>query len=149
LIITLDPQTDFYADYKNPGTKTEITKLQAHLDQSYSYMIFADADTPELPILEEYLEEWGISFVCYEGDGTYELCDPEFSLANGLTGGIYKNLTAEQGGDVDYLAIDAEVGEMLHGAAPEIDDEELAYVLSEGEAFSDGFDAALSEIVSK
>ena len=53
------------------------------------------------------------------------------------------------GSDLDYLAIDAEVNEMLHGAAPEIDDEELADVLSEGEGFSDGFDAALSEIVSK
>ena len=53
------------------------------------------------------------------------------------------------GSDIDYLAIDAEVNEMLHGAAPEIDDEELADVLSEGEGFSDGFDAALSEIVSE
>lgn len=80
LIITLDPQSDFYADYLNPNATTEITKLQAHLDQSYSYMIFADANTPKLPVLEEYLEEWGISFVRPNGDHTYELSDPEFSL---------------------------------------------------------------------
>ena len=80
LIITLDPQTDFTADYRNPDAVTEIKKLQTHLGNSYSYMIFADADTPTLPVLEEYLEEWGISFVRYEGDGKYEISDPEFSL---------------------------------------------------------------------
>lgn len=29
--------------------------------------------------------------------------DPEFSVANGLTGGIYKNLSPEQGGAVEYI----------------------------------------------
>ncbi len=29
--------------------------------------------------------------------------DPEFSIANGQSGGVYRNLTQEQGGDVDYI----------------------------------------------
>ena len=42
-------------------------------------------------------------FFEYTETDTRSAYDPEFSVANGLTGGIYKNLTAEQGGDVDYL----------------------------------------------
>ncbi|MBR5262729.1 MAG: DUF4838 domain-containing protein [Clostridia bacterium] len=42
-------------------------------------------------------------FFEYTETDTTSARDPEFSVANGLTGGIYKNLTAEQGGDVDYL----------------------------------------------
>lgn len=42
-------------------------------------------------------------FFEYTETDTTSARDPEFSVANGLTGGIYKNLTDEQGGDVDYL----------------------------------------------
>lgn len=80
LIITLNPQTDFTANYKDPTADSEIKKLQEFLANSYSYMIFADADTPELPILEEYLEEWGIAFERYDGDGIYRISDPTDSL---------------------------------------------------------------------
>lgn len=31
-------------------------------------------------------------------------CDPEYSLANGLTGGTYRSLSAEQGGTVNYIS---------------------------------------------
>jgi hypothetical protein len=31
------------------------------LDKAYSFMLFVDSDTPELPVLEEYMEEWGIA----------------------------------------------------------------------------------------
>ena len=51
--------------------------------------------------------------------------------------------------DVDFLGIDAEFDQLLHGEAPELDEEALSDVLSEGEGFSDSFDAALNEIVSK
>lgn len=80
LIITLDPKTDFTANYKDPTANTEIKKLQEFLAKSYSYMVFADANTPGLPVLEEYLEEWGIAFERYEGDGIYEIVDPVDSL---------------------------------------------------------------------
>lgn len=42
-------------------------------------------------------------FFEYSETDTKSASDPEFSVANGLTGGIYKNLTAEQGGAVEYL----------------------------------------------
>ena len=42
-------------------------------------------------------------FFEYSETDTTSARDPEFSVANGLTGGIYKNLTAEQGGAVEYL----------------------------------------------
>lgn len=39
----------------------------------------------------------------YSETDTRSSRDAEFSVANGLTGGIYKNLTAEQGGAVEYI----------------------------------------------
>ena len=64
LLISYDPQTDFLgmgnAAFKE-GEKSEIDRLDEFLDQAYSFMLFVDADTPELPVLEEYMEEWGIT----------------------------------------------------------------------------------------
>ena len=64
LLICYDPSEDFIG-LGNPvyteGDASEIDKLDRFLDQAYSFMLFVDADTPELPVLEEYLEEWGIS----------------------------------------------------------------------------------------
>ena len=64
LLICYDPQTDFIglgnAAYVE-GEKSEIDKLDAFLDKAYSFMLFVDKDTPELPILEEYMEEWGVT----------------------------------------------------------------------------------------
>ena len=59
------------------------------------------------------------------------------------------DLHALLGGEIDFIGIESEVNELLHGEAPELDEEELDDVLSEGEGFSDGFDVALNEIVSK
>ena len=42
-------------------------------------------------------------FFEYTETDTMSSRDPEFSLANGLTGGIYKKLTPEQGGTVGYI----------------------------------------------
>lgn len=83
LIITLDPRSDFKTDYMNANQVNEIKKLEAYLDKAYSYMIFADKSTPELPVLEDFLAEWGIAFVRYddsEGEGSYVLSDPKDSL---------------------------------------------------------------------
>ena len=64
LLISYDPQTDFLG-LGNPafveGDQSEIDKLDKFLDKAYSFMLFVDADTPELPVLEEYMEEWGIA----------------------------------------------------------------------------------------
>ncbi len=63
LLISYDPQTDFLG-FGHPsyveGDESEIDKLDAFLDKAYSFMLFVDADTPEMPVLDEYLEEWGI-----------------------------------------------------------------------------------------
>ena len=64
LLISYDPQKDFLGlgnDAFVEGDQSEIDKLDKFLDQAYSFMLFVDADTPELPVLEEYLEEWGIA----------------------------------------------------------------------------------------
>ncbi len=62
LIITFDPQTDFLSKDKSQSGVSEISRLESYLDQYYSFLVFADADTPmgQLPNLMEYLEEWGI-----------------------------------------------------------------------------------------
>ena len=64
LLICYDPQTDFVGMGNTAyveGEKSEIDKLDAFLDKAYSFMLFVDKDTPELPVLEEYMEEWGIT----------------------------------------------------------------------------------------
>ncbi|MBQ8440848.1 MAG: hypothetical protein IJX19_09315, partial [Clostridia bacterium] len=66
LIITFDPQQDFYSNFKDPTEVSEIKKLDQFLAKAYSFMVFADADTPKLTNLEEFLEEWGISLNRYE-----------------------------------------------------------------------------------
>lgn len=80
LLITFDPQTDFLSGFQSDGV-SEIEKLDHYLDQAYSYIVFADADTPKLTNLEEYLEEWGIVFNRYEGGSAYEVLDPDSALA--------------------------------------------------------------------
>ena len=59
LIITMAPEYDFYGDPND--TNDEIDKLDAFLDQAYSFLYVCDPDTPSLPNLEEYLEFWGIT----------------------------------------------------------------------------------------
>ena len=78
LIVTFDPQKDFVTDFYG-GTVSELKKLDAFLEKAYSFMVFADADTPRLRNLEEYLEEWGIVF-SREASATYEVVDPSNSL---------------------------------------------------------------------
>ncbi len=66
LLICYDPQTDFLGMGNDAYTgaeddESEIDKLDAFLDKAYSFMLFVDKDTPELPVLEEYMEEWGVT----------------------------------------------------------------------------------------
>lgn len=64
LLISYDPTSDFMglgnAAYVE-GDPSEIDKLDKFLDKAYSFMLFVDNDTPTLPVLEEYLEEWGVT----------------------------------------------------------------------------------------
>lgn len=62
MLICYDPETDFHAfGNLGEGGVSEIERLDAYLDKCYSFMLFVDADTPVLPNLEEYLEEWGVT----------------------------------------------------------------------------------------
>ena len=61
LIITLDPQNDFQSNFLDSSKVSEVDKLDKFLANAYSFMVLVDADTPVLPNLEEYLEEWGVS----------------------------------------------------------------------------------------
>lgn len=68
LLISMDPQKDFVAPYDGNGI-SEIQRLNAYLGKSNTLMVFMDADSPTLPNLEDYLEEWGIAVGRYEADG--------------------------------------------------------------------------------
>lgn len=73
LIVTLDPVTDFVTNFKDATAVSEIRKLDDFLAKSYSFMVLADADTPKLKNLEEFLEEWGIAFDRYENTSGQEI----------------------------------------------------------------------------
>ena len=68
LIVTMDPQEDFASSFMTQNGVSEIEKLDKFLGKAYSFMILADADTPKLTNLEEFLEEWGIAFNRYADD---------------------------------------------------------------------------------
>ncbi len=59
LLVCYDPVTDFLGLGNDAFTegKSEIDKLDAFLDNNYSFMLFVDKDTPRLPVLEE----WGVT----------------------------------------------------------------------------------------
>ncbi len=62
LVIILDPQKDFVAkDQSSMTERSEIDKIGEYMSKEYgSMMVFAGATGSEFPILNEYLEEWGI-----------------------------------------------------------------------------------------
>lgn len=80
LIITFAPETDFKSDRDGEGAVSVSQKLRDYLNNHYAYMVFADASTPSLPNMEEFLETWGIAFERYDGDGVYQISDPNYSL---------------------------------------------------------------------
>lgn len=84
LIVIFDPQTDFSSEgYLESDRTSELKKLDRFLDDTNSLMVFADSDTPQLPLLEEFLADWGIAFERYEDGGTtqnYQIVSPRDSL---------------------------------------------------------------------
>ncbi len=73
LIITYDPQTDFYGFGHMGETGTsEIQKLDDFLDTACSFLLFVDDETPAMPVLEEYMEEWGTVISRVENEETGE-----------------------------------------------------------------------------
>lgn len=88
LILTFDPQSDFTSGgFLNDSVTSEIAKLDAFMEATYSFIVFVDADTPALPHLEEFLADWGIAFNRYADPsdpteilGNYRVVSPKASL---------------------------------------------------------------------
>lgn len=63
LLVIYNPIYDFQGISEDTkGKKSEIEKIDDFLDDFGNVMVFMDPDTEELPELEEFLSEWGISF---------------------------------------------------------------------------------------
>ena len=98
LIVTFDPQQDFQSAFQNQGAVSEVQKLDRYLAADNAYIVFADADTPKLTNLEEYLETWGIVFTRYtdtatDSTGRLQVVDPsnQISADGSLFNSIYES----------------------------------------------------------
>lgn len=90
MLFVYDPSDDFLVKEDGISDKSEIEKIDRFLDGTNALAVFLDPATPRLPHLEEYLGEWGISFVRSENAlGKAESCvvtDSAHSLTtDGLT----------------------------------------------------------------
>ena len=61
----------------------------------------------------------------------------------------HADMHAVLGSDIDLLNIDDAVDELIHGSAPELDEEELLDILSGNESYQDEFDAAVNEVIEE
>ena len=81
MMLIFDPKADFMVKSKTSDID-EIGALDRFLDGKSSMMVFMDPETPVAPNLEEYLDEWGISFDrVEETNNSYMIRD----MANTLT----------------------------------------------------------------
>ncbi|MBR4032720.1 MAG: Gldg family protein [Clostridia bacterium] len=88
MIITFDPSEDYKAFGElDEGEISEIEKLDKYLDQSKSFFFICNPDTPKLPSLEEYLEEWGVSVNRDENFQNYVIED-QINCTNGGVGSV-------------------------------------------------------------
>lgn len=90
MLFIYDPTDDFLVKEEGISDKSEIEKIDRFLDGTNALAVFIDPATPRLPHLEEYLGEWGISFIRTENAlGKTESCvvrDDGHSLTtDGLT----------------------------------------------------------------
>ncbi|MBE6630315.1 MAG: hypothetical protein E7624_05635 [Ruminococcaceae bacterium] len=65
LVLIYDPKSDFKTSSTLSDTD-ELAKLDAFLDARNAVMTFVDNETPYLPNLEDFLEEWGIKIARHE-----------------------------------------------------------------------------------
>lgn len=74
MILIFDPQSDFTSGNYLSGEGGELGKLDAYLRNANSLFLFADPQTPTLPNLETFLEEWGIRFArCRNPENSMEV----------------------------------------------------------------------------
>ncbi len=102
MIISYNPNSDIIAD--DPLSDiSETDKLDEFLSEpGNSFWVLMENGTPELPILERYLETWGIDF-CYAPNGNYRymMQDPTRSLtSDGYT--IYAD-AVQEGRSAEFL----------------------------------------------
>ena len=80
LLVIFDPKEDFLVK-DGESDVDELTKIDQHLYENIaSLMVFFSPSTPECSNLEEYLEEWGISFDRDDAGNSYTVHDPSHSL---------------------------------------------------------------------
>ncbi len=89
------------------GNKGTINGVYAFLEKYcgcrwYESEVMIIPENQNLEIPADINVEYTPFFEYTETDTTSSR-DPEFSVANGLTGGMYKDLTPEQGGAVEYI----------------------------------------------
>lgn len=89
------------------GTKGTINGVYAFLEKYcgchwYEAQVIVVPENKTLTVPADIDIEYTPFFEYTETD-TASSCDTEFSLANGLTGGAYRDFTAEQGAAVEYL----------------------------------------------
>ena len=89
MMLTFAPVIDFKA-YGNlgEGGVSEIEKLDKYLDEANAFFYICDQSSPELPNLEEYLEEWGITVASVDdglgGRNNYAIKDKVASTDSGV-----------------------------------------------------------------
>lgn len=75
MLFIYNPSDDFLVKEEGISDKSEIEKIDRFLDGNNAMAVFMDPATTRLPHLEEYLEEWGISFMREENvSGKLESC---------------------------------------------------------------------------
>lgn len=90
MLVVYNPTSDFLVR-DNVSDVSEIAKINTWLDDFNSMMVFMSPDSPVLPNLEEYLQEWGIVYErSYNKDSDrilpYMIKDTSQSLtADGMT----------------------------------------------------------------
>lgn len=100
VVVISSPTFDFEGiSADTAGRKSEIEKLDDFLDSYGNLMVFADPGARELPELEEFLVEWGISFddsqlrdPSNSIDTTHSAIVGQYSLEQNLGGGLVEEL---------------------------------------------------------
>ena len=86
LIVCYNPTSDFM-DASSISDHSEISVLEKFLaDNNHSFMVFMNPSSPRLPVLEGYLELWGISFQRKEVDKNMYHSYMVKDSSNALTG---------------------------------------------------------------
>lgn len=91
ILIINNPKTDFIG-IEDPNSENEIDKIIEFMTGYKDIIVFVNADTPELPNLQEYLSEtWGINYKPYHklSDMSHSIKSDGFSIV-----GQYNNSTS-------------------------------------------------------